>query len=126
MCVGCGRRVTTDAAGAWDLATPSATPRLDTDAGTVLWLTPNWEQPATWMPVVKAYVELSKPEDDCCLVLRAPLIPNVADDIERACDEFAGGIGYGDILLVDAARPRPTRAHPVDGHAAVVAALATG
>jgi SAM-dependent methyltransferase len=125
VCTGCGRRVTVDATGAWDLAdpAPTAAPALDTDAGTILWLAPAWERPETWVPALAAYIELTRPEDDCCLVLHAPGVPAVADAVVRACDDIAGAGDYGDILLVDAPMQRPERAHAVDGPAMVAAAI---
>jgi hypothetical protein len=76
------------------------------------------------MPALEAYIELTRPEDDCCLVLHAPGLPNVADAVVRACDDIAGDSGYGDILLIDAPMDRPEHAHPVDGHATIAAAIA--
>jgi hypothetical protein len=127
VCEGCSRRVTVDATQAWDLATPAparpAAPRLDTDAGTILWLAPTWERPNTWRPALEAYIELTRPEDDCCLVLHTPGVPGVADLVARACDDIAGDSDYGDILLIDAPMQRPRHALPVDGHATVAAAI---
>ena len=127
VCTGCSRRVTVDAMRAWDLATepparPKA-PRLDTDAGTILWLAPKWERPDTWMPALEAYIELTRPEDDCCLVLHAPGVPDVADAVARACEAIASDHDFGDILLIDAPMVRPQHARPVDGHAAIAAAI---
>jgi len=121
-CTSCGRTVTVDEANAWDLATPAAP--LNTDAGTILWLAPDWTRPNTWMPALQAYVELSRPEDDCCLVLHAPGIPGVADAVVAACDRIAGDGDFGDVLLVDTPMAPPQHARPVDGQAAIAAALA--
>jgi hypothetical protein len=119
--------VTVDATQAWDLATPAparpAAPRLDTDAGTILWLAPTWERPDTWRPALEAYIELTQPEDDCCLVLQTSGTSDVAAAVARACEDIAGDSDFGDILLVDARINRPEHAHPVDGHATIAAAI---
>jgi hypothetical protein len=122
VCIGCGRGVTVDTAGAWDLATPA--PTLDTNAGTILWLAPDWNRPNTWMPALEAYVQLSGPEDDCCLVLHAPGAPGVAAAVSEACHRVADSKSFGDVLLVDTPMAVPPRAQTVAGHAAVAAALA--
>jgi hypothetical protein len=126
VCTACGRSVTVDAAGAWDLATAAAArPRLDTDAGTILWLAPDWKRPDTWLPALEAYVQLSRPEDDCCLVLHAPGVPGVAGTLIEACDQLADDEGFGDVLLVDVPMTAPQHVHAVAGRAAIAAALAT-
>ena len=129
-CTGCGRPVTTDAAGAWDLATgaaplPPASARLDTDAATILWLTPDWERAATWVPALEAYIARSRAADDCCLVVEGIGEPRAGELLEHACAQLAAGGDFGDVLLVSEPVERPQRAWPVDGRATITRALAS-
>lgn len=128
-CAGCGRPVATDPTGAWDLATaagpPPAPAALDTDAATVLWLTPRWDRPATWVPTLEAYIERTGPADDCCLVVDAVGAGDgAATAVAQACADLAGDRPFGDVLLVTEPARRPARARDVDGRAAVLDALA--
>jgi hypothetical protein len=124
-CTGCGRTVTLDHTGAWDLATPhvAAEPGIDTDARTVLWLAPDWSRSESWLAPLAAYIRASAPEGDTCLVLAAPPTEAVVADVSRACAELAGDRPFGDVLLLTEARDPVARAVPVRDSDDVAAAL---
>jgi hypothetical protein len=132
-CAGCGRPVALDDTGAWDLASESAVAAseparapaaLDINAANVLWLRPRWDRPATWVPALHAYVELSGPDSDSCLVLDASDGSDIAEVVAQACADLAGDVPFGDVLLVTEPAVRPHGATDVDGPATVTAALA--
>ena len=77
---------------------------LQTQAATVLRLSPDWRRPLEWLPALAAYVVAAPLEGDTCLVLdvrRAPLpVPVVGALIERACGYVSEGEDFPEVLMV--------------------------
>jgi hypothetical protein len=123
-CSGCGRPLAPDRCGSWDLASTFAGRRLDSDAGQLLWLSPqSWDVAQLWMPALEIYIAASAPGDDCCLVLDASDAPQVAGAVAQACADLAAGCEFGDVLLVTEPTPRPGHTRFVGDPASVAAAL---
>jgi hypothetical protein len=78
-------------------------PGLQTDAGTVLLLAPDWRNPLDWLPALSAYIVGAPPRGDSCLALDAgtgPLPPAVvAGLVERACGYISEGHPFAEVLL---------------------------
>jgi glycosyltransferase involved in cell wall biosynthesis len=77
---------------------------LDTQAGTVVLLSPDWARPLDWLPALAAYVIAAPPEGDTCLALDArsmSLAPAVVEGlIGRACEYLSEGYPFAEVLLV--------------------------
>jgi hypothetical protein len=123
-CAGCGRPLSPDPSGAWDVASAFDGRTLDSDAATVLWFTPaSWEVQDAWMPVLDAYIALSGADADCCLVVDVIDAPHMTGAVAQACQDLAGADEFGDILLVADPTPRPARVRFVHDAAGVAEAL---
>jgi hypothetical protein len=127
-CDRCGRPLAVDSSAAWDLASPwrgaSRVLPLETDAATILWLSPRWERQGDWMPALERYIELTSPADDCCLVLDAGLGGDeVVAAVQQACAELAGKRDFGEVLLVTGLTKRPLHTVSVDSPASIAMAL---
>jgi hypothetical protein len=75
------------------------------------------------MPALEAYIALSAPHGDCCLVLDASDAPQVAGVVAQACADLAAGREFGDVLLITEPTPRPAHVRFVGDPASVAAAL---
>jgi glycosyltransferase involved in cell wall biosynthesis len=77
---------------------------LDTEAGTVLVLAPDWRRPLEWLPPLAAYVVAAPPEGDTCLVLDARggelPIEVVGGLVEWACGYLSEGRPFAEVLFV--------------------------
>jgi hypothetical protein len=100
---------------------------LDTTASTLLWTRPDWFAPASWLPVVAAYVALTRAGDDTCLVVDASdgtVAPQLALELlAAACEALTGDAPFGDLLILDSPQEPPVRALPVSDADAVAAVL---
>jgi glycosyltransferase involved in cell wall biosynthesis len=86
---------------------------LQTQAGTVVVLAPDWRRPLDWLPTLAAYVVAAPLDGDTCLALdlRAPDLPVevVGGLVERACGYVSEGQDFAEVLLVvdDVDLPEP-------------------
>jgi SAM-dependent methyltransferase len=101
-CTGCGAVVSRTPENAWKVS-GAPSPRTD------VLLAPTWEEPATWLPVLEAYIRLGG--DDTTLYLDAgttTLSPDiVAAVVQEACDELAGDRPFAEVVLLAAGEPPP-------------------
>ena len=77
---------------------------LETEAGTVVALAPDWRRPLEWLPSLAAYVVAAPPEGDTCLALDPcggdlP-VELVAALVERACGYISEGRPFAEVLFV--------------------------
>ena len=86
---------------------------LQTEAGTIVVLAPDWRRPLDWLPELAAYVVAAPLDGDTCLALdvRDPALPVdvVAGLIERACVHLSEGQNFAEVLIVvdDVDLPEP-------------------
>jgi glycosyltransferase involved in cell wall biosynthesis len=77
---------------------------LDTEAGTVLVLAPDWRRPLEWLPPLAAYVVAAPLEGDTCLVLDARggdlPIELVGALVEWTCGYLSEGRPFAEVLFV--------------------------
>ena len=77
---------------------------LQTDAGTILVLAPDWRRPLDWLPALAAYVVAAPLDGDTCLALdaRSGALPvdTIAKLVERACEYVSEGRDFPEVLLV--------------------------
>jgi glycosyltransferase involved in cell wall biosynthesis len=77
---------------------------LQTEAATVLRLSPEWSRPLDWLPTLAAYVVAAPLDGDACLALdlRRPSLPLpvVGGLVERACDYLSEGADFAEVLVV--------------------------
>jgi hypothetical protein len=77
---------------------------LQTQAGTVVVLAPDWRRPLDWLPVLAAYVVAAPLDGDTCLALdaRGGELPAdvIATLVERACEYVSEGRDFPEVLLV--------------------------
>jgi hypothetical protein len=113
-CTGCGAAVERTPENAWSLAGPPAD----------VLLAPTWEDPATWLPVLDAYIRTAG--DGATLYLDAGTtsisFDAIAGVVREACDELAGDRPFADIVLLAAGEhaPQATRVRTVDELAAAL------
>jgi hypothetical protein len=102
VCTGCGATVERTPQNAWKVGGPPPAP-----AGVLL--APTWEDPATWVPVLDAYIRLAG--DGATLYLDAGTTPialeELAPVVEEACTELAAGRPFADVVLLAAGEPQP-------------------
>ena len=116
-CTGCGATVDRTRENAWKVSGPPQMPAQ-------VLLAPTWEEPATWLPVLDAYIRLAG--QDATLYLDAGTtalgLETIASVVQEACEELAGDRPFADIVLLAAGEPAPdaTRVHSVDELAAVL------
>jgi hypothetical protein len=115
-CSGCGATVERTAENAWRLVGPPA-------AADVL-LAPTWEDPATWLPVLDAYIRTAGEGSTLYLDAGTTTIPlaALAGVVQEACTELAGDRPFADIVLLAAGEPTPdaTRVRSLDELAAAL------
>jgi hypothetical protein len=86
---------------------------LQTEAGTIVVLAPDWRRPLEWLPPLAAYVVAAPLDGDTCLALdlRDPALPVdvVAGLIERACGYLSESQNFAEVLIVvdDVDLPEP-------------------
>jgi hypothetical protein len=85
---------------------------LQTAAGTVLVLAPDWRRPLDWLPTLAAYIAAAPLDGDTCLALDSRAIgltgAQVSGLVGRACDYLAEGEDFAEVLLAPgASRERP-------------------
>ena len=120
-CTGCGASVVSTPENAWKLTGPSP-------ARTDVLLAPTWEEPATWLPVLDAYIRLAG--EGATLYLDAGTttlgVDTVAAIVQEACTELAGNRPFADIVLLAAGEPTPdaTRVSTVDELGSALASAA--
>ena len=77
---------------------------LQTEAGTILVLAPDWRRPLDWLPALAAYVVAAPLDGDTCLALdaRGGELPvnSIAKLLERACEYVSEGRDFPEVLLV--------------------------
>ena len=77
---------------------------LQTDAGTIIVLAPDWRRPLDWLPALAAYVVAAPLDGDTCLALdaRGGDLPAdaIATMVERACVHVSEGRDFPEVLLV--------------------------
>jgi hypothetical protein len=77
---------------------------LQTEAGTIVVLAPDWRRPLDWLPALAAYVVAAPLDGDTCLALdaRGGELPAdaVATLVERACEYVSEGRNFPEVLLV--------------------------
>jgi hypothetical protein len=77
---------------------------LQTEAGTILVLAPDWRRPLEWLPILAAYVVAAPLRGDTCLALDArgaePPADLVAKLVGSACEHLADGRPFAEVLLV--------------------------
>jgi glycosyltransferase involved in cell wall biosynthesis len=77
---------------------------LETEAGTVLVLAPDWRRPLEWLPPLAAYVVAAPLEGDTCLALDARggdlPIELVGGLVEWACGYLSEGRPFAEVLFV--------------------------
>ena len=77
---------------------------LQTNAGTILVLAPDWRRPLDWLPALAAYVVAAPLDGDTCLALdaRGGALPvdTIAKLVERACEYVSEGRDFPEVLLV--------------------------
>ena len=80
---------------------------LETDAGTVLVLAPDWRRPLEWLPALAAYIVAAPLGGDTCLALDARAVgltgAQVGGLVERACDYLSEGRDFAEVLLAPGA-----------------------
>ena len=80
---------------------------LETDAGTVLVLAPDWRRPLEWLPTLAAYIVAAPLGGDTCLALDARAVgltgAQVGGLVERACDYVSEGRDFAEVLLAPGA-----------------------
>jgi len=80
-----------------------AAPR--TSARRRLLLTPDWERPSDWLPVLARYVRAADPGGDTALCLDATAtdLPaqTVYEMLALACDAISGGRDFAEVLVLD-------------------------
>ncbi len=78
---------------------------LDTTAGTILALTPDWRRPWDWLPALSVYVAAAPVDGDTCLCLdaRSPELPPdvVRAMVARAAEYLGGGRPFAEVLLIE-------------------------
>jgi hypothetical protein len=86
---------------------------LQTEAGTILVLAPDWRRPLDWLPALAAYIVAAPLNGDTCLALdaRSGELPaeHIAKLVERACGYISDGQDFAEVLLVvdDVDLPEP-------------------
>jgi hypothetical protein len=77
---------------------------LQTQAGTVVVLAPDWRRPLDWLPALAAYVTAAPLDGDTCLALDARggdlQADVIATLVERACGHVSEGRDFPEVLLV--------------------------
>ena len=77
---------------------------LQTNAGTILVLAPDWRRPLDWLPALAAYVVAAPLDGDTCLALDARdgalSVDTIAKLVERACEYVSEGRDFPEVLLV--------------------------
>jgi hypothetical protein len=77
---------------------------LQTEAGTILVLAPDWRRPLDWLPALAAYVVAAPLDGDTCLALDARggelPVDAIAKLVERACEYVSEGRDFPEVLLV--------------------------
>ena len=77
---------------------------LQTEAGTILVLAPDWRRPLDWLPALAAYVVAAPLDGDTCLALDARggelPVSSIAKLLERACEYVSEGRDFPEVLLV--------------------------
>lgn len=90
---------------------------IDTNAGTLLWLAPDWADPETWLGPLSAYVVFAPADGDTCLCLDAGdsdlPIEVVVELLTLACEVLGDGRPFAETLLVDGDDGQPGRAVPI-------------
>jgi hypothetical protein len=101
-CAGCGAAVQRTAENAWQLSGPPP-------AGADVLLSPTWEDPATWLPVLDAYIRTAGEGTTLYLDAGTTAIPldAIAGVVQEACTELAGDRPFGDVVLLAAGEPTP-------------------
>ena len=98
-CTGCGAGVERTPQNAWNLSNPPAD----------VLLAPTWEDPATWLPVLDAYIRTAA--EGATLYLDAGTtsisFDAIAGVVREACDELAGDRPFAEIVLLAAGEPAP-------------------
>jgi hypothetical protein len=119
-CRGCGAQVARTPENAWNLTAPAA------PSAAALLFAPAWEEPATWLPVLAAYMEQAG--DDATLYLDAAAtqlgMDAVTEMVSAACTELSGGRPFPDIVLLapGEAAPDAARVRSVDELSAALGA----
>ena len=76
---------------------------LQTEAGTIVTLAPDWRRPLEWLPPLAAYVVAAPPDGDTCLALDARGggldLELVGSLVERACGYLSEGLEFAEVLL---------------------------
>jgi hypothetical protein len=102
-CTGCGAAVERTPQNAWSLSSPPAD----------VLLAPTWEDPATWLPVLDAYIRTAG--EGATLYLDAGTtnisFDAIAGVVQEACEELAGDRPFADIVLLAADEPAPDATH---------------
>jgi glycosyltransferase involved in cell wall biosynthesis len=86
---------------------------LQTEAGTIVVLAPDWRRPLEWLPPLAAYVVAAPLDGDTCLALDVRdselSLDVVAGLIERACGYISEGQNFAEVLIVvdDVDLPEP-------------------
>ena len=77
---------------------------LQTEAGTIVVLAPDWRRPLDWLPALAAYVVAAPLDGDTCLALDARggelPVDAIAKLVERACEYVSEGRDFPEVLLV--------------------------
>jgi hypothetical protein len=77
---------------------------LQTEAGTVVVLAPDWRRPLDWLPALAAYLVTAPLDGDTCLALdaRGADLPAdvIATLVERGCEYVSEGRDFPEVLLV--------------------------
>jgi hypothetical protein len=77
---------------------------LQTEAGTIVVLAPDWRRPLDWLPPLAGYVVAAPLEGDTCLALDARghelSADLVAKLVGRACEYISDGRPFAEVLLV--------------------------
>jgi SAM-dependent methyltransferase len=167
-CDACGHHVARDASGAWDLAqtatpaapaarrppslpaVPTARVASHSSSGTRLLLSPDWNRPAQWLPVVARYLRGTDPDRGTTLCVDGMSAELSLDPIQQmltlACESISGGRPFANVLVLDAPyladglirvsdarqvdecldlppRARPSSPHAIEAHARHAKAL---
>ncbi len=113
-CDACGHALGWDRSGALNLASgnraahtaPPALAPLRTSAAHRLLLSPDWERPREWLPVLAGYIAGAPKDGSTILCLdaadgRLP-VGVIHEMIALACEQLSGGREFGQVLLLDA------------------------
>jgi hypothetical protein len=118
-CSGCAALVERTPQNAWNLTAPAG-------PGAELLLAPAWEEPATWLPLLAAYMEQAG--NDATLYLDAATthlsLDAVVELVETACTELSGGRPFANVVLLapGEAAPGATPVRSLDELSAALAA----